>query len=343
MRPDPKTSELARSVRVDWTATDLERRLGALVAARRGRERARAARRGVATLGLGGLVVYAVLTGGDRAPAPPEAALPTRQVAPLILPDGTSVEAASTGAIVIERHDGTELRVALTHGAATFDVRPSATRVFRVRAGQARVSVLGTRFTVTRAERHLDVRVARGRVEVEVSGELSRVLTDGEEGRFSTESSPWPTLAQAGRYQEALAALHAMGEGLSPKTPAMALLAADAARGIARYADARAALEGALARGHGGSGGALVAFALGKLLMQNLSLPGEAAAAFARARALDPKGPLAEDALAREVEAWARTGGAGGAALARARAQLYRELYPRGLRSQEVSRWGRAP
>jgi hypothetical protein len=46
---------------------------------------------------------------------------------------------------------------------------------------------------------------------------------------------------------------------------------------------------------------------------------------------------LAEDALAREVEALAR---AGDAATARRRAELYRDLFPNGLRLRVVMRLG---
>jgi len=61
----------------------------------------------------------------------------------------------------------------------------------------------------------------------------------------------------------------------------------------------------------------------------DLGRPGDAAAAFARARALAPAGPLAEDALAREAEALVQ---AGARSDARARAAEYLRLYPRGRR-----------
>ena len=47
--------------------------------------------------------------------------------------------------------------------------------------------------------------------------------------------------------------------------------------------------------------------------------------------------PLAEDALAREVEAW---NAAGDGALARRRAELYRQTYPNGARLKTVLRLG---
>jgi RNA polymerase sigma factor (sigma-70 family) len=52
---------------------------------------------------------------------------------------------------------------------------------------------------------------------------------------------------------------------------------------------------------------------------------------------LAPDGPLAEDALAREVEAWSRCGEV---EIARARATTYSQRYPRGRRAQMVRRFG---
>jgi len=78
----------------------------------------------------------------------------------------------------------------------------------------------------------------------------------------------------------------------------------------------------------------LAAFSLGRLLLGELGRPGEAARAFARARALAPEGPLAEDALAREAEAWARAKDLG---RARARAAEYARTYPNGRRAADVT------
>jgi transmembrane sensor len=58
---------------------------------------------------------------------------------------------------------------------------------------------------------------------------------------------------------------------------------------------------------------------------------------FAGAGKMWPDGPFAEDALAREVEAWSR---AGETAQAHARAQDYLRLYPRGARVDAVRKLG---
>jgi transmembrane sensor len=78
----------------------------------------------------------------------------------------------------------------------------------------------------------------------------------------------------------------------------------------------------------------LAAFSLGRLLLGELGRPAEAARAFARARSLAPEGPLAEDALAREAEAWER---AKHLDRARARAAEYLRVYPSGRRAADVN------
>jgi transmembrane sensor len=80
---------------------------------------------------------------------------------------------------------------------------------------------------------------------------------------------------------------------------------------------------------------AMAAFMLGRLYLDDLHDPAQAAAAFALSRTLGSDGPIAEDALAREVEAWVR---AGDPQLARQRAQEYLRRFPDGHRAGEVRR-----
>ena len=77
----------------------------------------------------------------------------------------------------------------------------------------------------------------------------------------------------------------------------------------------------------------MAAFTLGRLKLEELGKPSEAARAFEEARRLAPKGPLAEDALAREVEAWVKAGEADKASAA---ATEYKKRYPRGVRLEWV-------
>jgi transmembrane sensor len=71
----------------------------------------------------------------------------------------------------------------------------------------------------------------------------------------------------------------------------------------------------------------VAAFTLGRVLLDDLGRASEAAAVFEKARVLWPSGPLAEDALAREVEAWKR---AGNTERVRTLAEQYLRQYPGG-------------
>lgn len=81
----------------------------------------------------------------------------------------------------------------------------------------------------------------------------------------------------------------------------------------------------------------LAAFTLGKLQMEELAQPEEAARSFALAQALEPDGPLAEDALAREVKAWDAASQRG---RSRERAEEYLRRYAHGIRPSSVRRHG---
>ena len=110
----------------------------------------------------------------------------------------------------------------------------------------------------------------------------------------------------------------------------MLLAAADAARLDGRPADGAALLRRLLREHRNDPRAPLAAFTLGRVLLKELDRPRQAAAAFADARALAPRGPFAEDALAREVEAWRAAGETDEAAT---RAQDYLRRYPNGRRA----------
>jgi outer membrane protein assembly factor BamD (BamD/ComL family) len=74
--------------------------------------------------------------------------------------------------------------------------------------------------------------------------------------------------------------------------------------------------------------------------MDNLGNPSQAAVAFARAVNLGPPGAIAEDALARLVEA---EGKAGQAEKARADAKKYLTQFPSGRHEYAVRRWLEQP
>ncbi len=79
----------------------------------------------------------------------------------------------------------------------------------------------------------------------------------------------------------------------------------------------------------------LAAYSLGNVLLNSDSAPQEAALAFSQARTLNPQGPLAEDALMREIEAWTQ-----GKEHERAIRLLhvYKNTYPQGQWLQRLER-----
>jgi TolA-binding protein len=111
------------------------------------------------------------------------------------------------------------------------------------------------------------------------------------------------------------------------------LAAADLARQEGRAADAASALQTVVQKHASDPLAPSAAFSLGRVLLENQQRPADAAAAFALVAKLGPKNPLVEDALAREVEAWAR---AGDQPRAQAVARRYLERYPSGARAAAV-------
>jgi transmembrane sensor len=81
---------------------------------------------------------------------------------------------------------------------------------------------------------------------------------------------------------------------------------------------------------------AIAAFTLGKLLLDGENRPAQAKLAFRACLRLSPPAAVAEDALARLVEAEAR---GGAASAARAAALDYERRYPKGRRLADVRRW----
>jgi transmembrane sensor len=99
------------------------------------------------------------------------------------LEDGSRVE-LNTATTLRTKVTGGRRQVWLDRGEAYFDVARDEARAFTVDAGQRRVVVLGTRFSVRRDGDRLTVAVVEGRVRVEPAsaeaGTAARVLTRGD-------------------------------------------------------------------------------------------------------------------------------------------------------------------
>jgi transmembrane sensor len=241
---------------------------------------------------------------------------------------------------------------ALRAGGARFSVPHDPRRPFLVTAGDVTIEDLGTTFTVRYvAADRLGISVEEGLVRVR-AGEADTEVSAGTTLEVPVSPIPAPTaapprlgsaaparswrpLAERGHYEEAHKALRRAGPTAVRDDTADLLLAADAARLSGHPAEAVPYLQ-RVVRGHASDPRAgLAAFTLGRVLLDELGRPGDAVDAFAHARASG--GPLAEDALAREVEASSR---AGDGARSRELGELYRRLYPNGRRAKAVSRFG---
>jgi tetratricopeptide (TPR) repeat protein len=157
--------------------------------------------------------------------------------------------------------------------------------------------------------------------------------------RATAEEEPAPapvsSIAPAVAVRRALSA--APARDAAAPTPEALFALADRARASGRPQAAVARLREIVDRFPRDPHAPMAAFTEGRLCLESLGRPRQAAAAFERARALANGGPLAEDALARQVEA---LHAAGDAAAAHEQALRYRELYPHGHRLSTVTRFG---
>lgn len=167
------------------------------------------------------------------------------------------------------------------------------------------------------------------------------VASDEAPSRPRAEAKPkWRALVRARDWAEAYTEM----KRADPKTVRASvdalMAAADAARFGGHPSEAPEYLSEVIDAHARHAMAPLAAFTLGRVRLEQLGAPADAARAFAKARALDPSGALAADALAREVEAWAK---AGQLETARSRARAYLEAYPDGRRVAAVRRHAELP
>jgi len=316
-----------------------DREVERLVAGAR-RRRQRRARMRRAALAVGAAVSLALTGGlvvfhhGGHAPGPEMAAVPENAPAPhteriLRLSDGSTavpLDAETQLELLEERPE--RVTLSLMRGRARFQVTPQPKRAFLVHAGDVRVTVVGTVFTVERVADRVGVAVERGIVRVDWDAG-SALVNAGQSGWYP----PLIATPHLPRTRRANSVSLASAHEEKGEAAAQLLMAADRAR-LSGRADEGAELLRKLLREHPNDPRApLAAFTLGRLLLMELGSPDEAAAAFAQARRVAPSGPFAEDALAREVEALSK---AGRQVDARTRAEEYQHLFPNGRRMATV-------
>lgn len=276
--------------------------------------------------------------------------------------DGLVAELSSRETVLRIEEDTATRVVAKLTGGARFKVVPNHERTFEVRAGDVRVRVLGTTFSVQQLpSAQTQVLVEHGRVEVAWLGGFALLLS-GQGGTFPPTAgseepeladapappaaneptwSPlaphnpprpasgggWREHARAGDYGAAYDELTAKGRDAVRDEAEDLMLAADVARLSAHPEDAVLPLRRVYERHASDRRAPVAAFTLGRVLLDDSGRPAEAAAAFHKARVLWPGGPLAEDGMAREAGAWER---AGRAEQARVTAGEYLGRYPEG-------------
>jgi transmembrane sensor len=270
------------------------------------------------------------------------------------LSDGSSLDLGSGAELEVLYNSEHEFMSLLSAGRVTFDVRPGGPRRWTIEAGLVTVEVVGTRFEVNRTADAVEVAVTHGVVLVrgEHVPERAKRLAAGErlvvhepaepvavrEPRESSTERDVVDPTQAARGARSIdASSRAGARGAVPSIDDL-LLQADAKRRSGDLAGAEAILRRILALHAREPRAALAAFTLGKLLFD--ASPAHAAQAFEQCLALSPPDALGEDALARLIEADARSGAS---ARARAAADEYRRRYPHGRWLDAVKQWADEP
>jgi transmembrane sensor len=351
-----KIERTRSAIDVDWSE-DRARVVGRAMVKRR---RQRAVRRTVASTAALLLLVVGAGLGARHllTSRSPVALAPSAPTAPSAL-------AAEEGDVVTPMGSDTLMRrTAAPDGRVVIDIDHGGARVvsraaggLTLEVGEVRVEGSGA-FTVERIGDRARVTVAHGRLTVAWSIGTS-VLGDGDEAVFPPDTAgspsaagsaaprpapaplasgaPWRSLAQSGEYDAAWTALSNSGPAAVREEPADLMLAADVARLSGHPEQAVTPLQKVLAAHSSDPRAPLAAFTLGRVELEQLGRPRDAAGAFEQARSLAPSGPLAEDALAREVEAWSR---AGDATQAHDRAVQYVATFPDGRRLHAVKKFG---
>lgn len=269
-------------------------------------------------------------------PQIPDATLPV-----LALADGSVARMHSGAQVDVDVQTDDLVRVVQSSGLVRYEVTPNPARRFVVDAAGVEVRVIGTVFTVSIENEHVEVAVVRGRVAVD-SGERVAELGAGDQLRVEREdgeeivmvlddppakpSPPPATETKPAKPGRAVAKSRASAEQL--------LARADEARGAGRLADAAAALS-ELVRRHPRDPRAYASyFALGKV-ERSRGHHAAAASAFSACYKRAPSGALSEDARAEAAASW---GAAGQRKRAAKAASSYLELFPEGAHAARMRR-----
>lgn len=292
-----------------------------------------------------------------------EAPLPARFVGEVRLSDASRVEVDDDARVDVLENDARTLGLALRRGRARFEVTPGGPRAWRVEAGAVSVHVVGTVFEVHRSSDGVLVEVERGAVLVRGVSVPDQVQRLEAGARLFVRSAPevpersvevattrvvpavrpvaprWRESAANARYDEAFDALGGGGiarETVRARDVRDLWMLADVARFSGHPEDAAAPLRRLITEHPRDDRSALAAYTLGRIELDALDRPAEAAEHLARGVALGLPAALREPAAARHVEALGRAGRLEDAAAA---ARDYLSDHPAGARRAEVERW----
>jgi TolA-binding protein len=273
------------------------------------------------------------------------------QTQSLTLPDGSFLTVEPGTRIDAAAHDPGDIRVALGQGRVLCDVTHRTGRSFVVVADDVEVRVVGTRFSVARAQgggaSRVEVQVERGAVEVRAGRSVVRVEA-GHAWSQTTRTGPLsdapvlappppaaPDVPAPARPPASPHSRSASPRAIAAAGDSVALF--EQARGLWREGRIQEAVDryqDLLTRYPRDPRAGLVAFELGRLRMDRLHDAPRAAEAFERAVALAPGAELREDAMARLVTA---RGAAGDLASCRQVQTRYLAAYPDGVHRRAVA------
>ena len=207
---------------------------------------------------------------------------------------------------------------AMTRGIHRLSIE-HATGAFIVRSGRVAIEPYDAVFASSQQDH---------RVRVEVHAWQPAA----EEHTAPAPARDWRDLARDGDYDRAYVAFDRVHDNVEDL-----LLLADVMRLSHHAVEALAPLRRVVRDHPDDPRASLAAFTVGRVLLEDLGRPREANDAFADAIRLAPDGPMAEDALARQVESLSR---AGDARAAQQLAEEYLRQFPNGRKLRSVRKLG---
>jgi transmembrane sensor len=287
----------------------------------------------------------------------------------LVLAEGSRVTPAAGAHVGLLSNDAQHFDLKQSRGMVHYGVTPGGPRRWKIEAPLVTVEVTGTAFDIDADESHATVSVIRGAVIVRGEGVPGHVQVLRANQRIEVAHATLQQLAVVPEPVAPAGPIDSKDEGHSsdksqhrtrqrstrePVTTGMPRLSvaavptettetlfanADAERRAGHAELAIKPLQKILiGGGHAPQQKAVAAFSLGRIYMDSLSMPREAAKAFERAISLQVRAELLQDAYVRRVEAWSRAGDS--SAKARAIA-AYQSKYPEAF--ERIAPWAGPP